>query len=354
MHKRLFIPGPVEVIEEIRQAMATPMIGHRGSEFAELYAEIQPKLQDLLYTQNPVFLFTTSAWGAMEAAVRNGAHRRCLNLTCGAFSDKWHSVTKSCGIEADALAVEWGKAIKPEMVEDALKKKKYDCVTLVHNETSTGVMNPLEEIAGVMRKFPDVMFCVDCVSSMAAVKVEMDRLGLDVCLASVQKAFALPPGFAVCAVSERMLEKSKAAKGKGYYFDFQAYLDSHKKNQTPTTPSIAHMFALNLQLDRILEEGLEARFTRHREMADYTRNWAGERFECFAEEGYRSQTITTVANTRNINVSDLNKFLGERGATIGDGYGKLKGKTFRIAHMGDHTFSEVKELLGWIDEFIGA
>ena len=351
-HKRLFIPGPVEVEPEILQAMGTPMIGHRSSEFKELYAEVQPKLQKLLYTENPVFLSTSSATGIMEGSIRNLVGKRCLSLVCGAFSERWHGIAGECGKEADAIEVEWGKAIKPEQVDDALATGKYDTVALVHNETSTGVMNPLEAIAGVVKKYPDVMLLVDTVSSMTGVKIEVDRLGLDVCLAGTQKAFALPPGLCVFTVSRRALERSATMKGKGFYFDFQAFLKYHEKQNTPCTPSISHIFALNVQLDRMFKEGLESRFARHQKMAAYCRNWARERFALFPEAGYESVTLTTVANTRNIDVAALNKALASKDATIGNGYGDLKDKTFRIAHMGDCTLDQLKELLANIDGFL--
>ncbi len=352
-HKRLFIPGPTEVEEEILQGMATPMIGHRGKEFEKLYAELQPKLQSLLYTKNPVFLSTSSSTGVMEGAIRNLVGKRCLSLVCGAFSDRWYEIAPACNKEADAIKVEWGKAVKAEQVDAALATGKYDAMALVHNETSTGVMNPLEAIAKVVKKYPDVMLMVDTVSSMAGVKIEVDKLGLDVCLAGTQKAFALPPGLAVFTVSQRALERSATMKDKGYYFDFQAFLESHAKNNTPCTPSISHLFALNVQMDRMFKEGLDARFKRHQEMANYCRSWAKKRFALFPEAGYESVTLTTVTNTRNMDVSALNKALAAKGAVIGNGYGKLKDKTFRIAHMGDCTMAQLKELLNNIDEFLG-
>ena len=212
-HVKLFIPGPVEVSEETFRAMSQPMIGHRGSGFQELYASIQPKLQQVLYTKNPVFISTSSAWGVMEAAVRNLVAKKVLNCCCGAFSDKWFDVSKRCGKDAEALKVEWGQPILPEMIDAKLKTGQFDAITVVHNETSTGLMNPLADIAQVVRKYPDVMFIVDTVSSMTGVKIETDALGIDVILASVQKAWALPPGLALFAVSERALKKAETIPG---------------------------------------------------------------------------------------------------------------------------------------------
>ncbi|HHF56695.1 MAG TPA: alanine--glyoxylate aminotransferase family protein, partial [Thermoplasmatales archaeon] len=163
-HHKLFTPGPTEVREEILQVLSTPQIHHRSKEFSELYAEIQEKLKKLLYTENPVFLFPSSATGAMEAAVTNGVKKKCLNLINGAFSKRWHEITKMNGVPCDALEVEWNKAIRPEMVDEKLATGEYDAVTLVFNETSTGLMNPLKEIADVVKKYDDVLLFVDAVS----------------------------------------------------------------------------------------------------------------------------------------------------------------------------------------------
>ena len=355
MHKDLFIPGPTEVRGEILRAMATPMIGHRSAEFSELYTRVISKLKKVLYTDQKVFLFTSSSTGAMESAVRNCSNKRILSCVVGAFSDRWNTIARANGKEADRIEVEWGKAMKPEMIDKALSTGKYDAVTLVHNETSTGVMSPIEEVAEVMRKYPDVMFLVDAVSSMVGYKIEVDKLGIDVCLAGVQKCWALPPGLTVVTVSQKALEKAKTVENRGYYFDFLTFLKYDEgRNQTPTTPAISMIYALDKQLDDILAEGAEARFQRHKDMAILTRSWAKKHFALFAEPGYESVTLTTVTNTKEISVADLNKELGNRGYAISNGYGKkLKEKTFRIAHMGDHTVEDVKKLLATIDDILG-
>ncbi len=353
-HSKLFTPGPTEVRPEILQAMAAPQIYHRSPEFRELYAEIQPKLQKFLYTQQPVLLFTSSSTGAMEAAVQNCVGKKCLNLVNGAFSKRWHEITAACGIPCETLEVPWNLAIKPQMVETKLRSGEFDAVTLVHNETSTGLMNPLPQIAEVVRKFPDVLLLVDSVSGMGGVKVEFDALGLDVCLAGVQKAFALPAGLAVCAVSERAIKRAEGIKPRTYYFSFPVMMKSHKKNETPATPSIPHMFALNVQLDAMFAEGLDHRFARHAEMAALTQAWAKQHFAMYPEEGYWSNTVTCISNTRSISVEDLNKTLvRDHGLRISNGYGDLKGKTFRIGHMGDHTVTDVRGLLATMDAILG-
>jgi aspartate aminotransferase-like enzyme len=354
MHKRLFIPGPTEVSKEILEVMTTPMIGHRSKDFVALYDKVVPKAQKILYTKSRVFLSTSSATGLMEAAVRNCVKDRCVNFACGAFSKRWHDITKANGKEADMVGVDWGQAITPELVDETLKTGKYDAATFVHNETSTGVMNPIEEVAEVMKKYPDVCWLVDAVSSMTGVKIEVDKLGIDVCLAGVQKCFALPPGFAICSVSEKALKKAESVENRGYYFDFLTFLKyDQDRHQTPTTPVLPIIYAFDRQLDRMLEEGLDNRYKRHQEMADYVRDWTRKYFDFFPDEKYLSVTLTAVKNTRGISVADLNKELGNRGAMISNGYGKLKEQSFRIAHMGDLTLDDEKWLLGQINEILG-
>ncbi len=196
-------------------------------------------------------------------------------------------------------------------------------------------MNHLDEIAEVMRKHPDVMFLVDAVSSMAGSRIDVDAYGIDVCLAGLQKAFSLPAGLAVASVSAKALEKARTVPDRGYYFDFLEMLKYDERDQTPSTPAIPQINALDAQLDAILAEGLERRFERHAELARIVRDWARTHFALFAEEGYESATVTCVENTRGISVADLNGRLAEQHAMISNGYGKLKEKAFRIAHMGD-------------------
>lgn len=355
-HIKLHIPGPVEVSEKTRIAFASPMIGHRGKEFQELYASIQPKLQQLLYTKRPVFLSTSSAWGVMEGAIRNLVGKRVLCCMNGAFADKWYDVALRCGKEAEPLQVEWGQPIRGEMVDRMLATGRFDALTYIHNETSTGVMSPIEELAEVKKRYPDIMFIVDTVSSMGAVKLEFDRLGFDVMLAGTQKALALPPGLAIFVVSEAALEKAKSVPGRGYYFDFIEFEKNARNNMTPSTPSIGHIFALKSKLEEIFEEGLEARFERHRRTSQMVRDWAARHgFTLFPEPGYESMTLTCVNNGakpggRKIDVPRFVELVKQRGYLINGGYGKIKGITFRVSNMGDETEQSMQELLDAMDD----
>lgn len=347
---KLFTPGPVHVDEAVLESLSEYPVGHRSEEFSELYRELESGVQRILFTRNRVYLATCSATGLMEAAVRNSVKRGCANFICGAFSERWHRITDACGLPCEPFRVEPGQAVKPDLVRKALKSGDYDALTIVHNETSTGVMNPVVSIADVVREFPDVLFLVDMVSSMASVKVEVDNLGIDVALAGVQKGWALPPGLSVCSVSARTLERSAEIPHKGYYFDFEIMESYARKGQTPTTPSLPHLFALRTQLDRIRQEGLENRFARHKNMADRVRSWASKRFSLFAEQGYESDTVTCVADNGGVDISGLLWKLLDKGYRISGGYGPLKDKTFRIAHMGDIQLADIDELLSIIDQ----
>src|SRR2546427_8970986 len=217
---KLFIPGPVEVSAKTFAAMTTPMIGHRSSDFKELYRGMHPRLQDLFGTKQQVYLSTSSAWGIMEGAIRNLVGKGVLNCMCGAFSDKWFDVAKRCGKEAAPLQVDWGKHIDQKAIDRQLATGKFDTVTLVHNETSTGVMNPLPEICSTLAKYPDVALVLDTVSSFSGVKIDMDALGIDVMLTGAQKALALPPGFSLFSVSEKAFARAEKVPHRGFYFDF--------------------------------------------------------------------------------------------------------------------------------------
>lgn len=354
-HVKLHIPGPVEVSEKTFRAFCTPMIGHRSQAFKDLYAKIQPQLQTLLYTKQLVYLSTSSAWGVMEGAIRNLVSKKVLNCMCGAFSDKWLDVSKRCGKNAEALQVPWGSPILAAQVDAKLATGQFDALTLIHNETSTGVMSPVYEIAALKKKYPDVMFIVDAVSSMTGIKLEFDALSIDVLLAGTQKAFALPPGTAVFVCSPAALAKAATIKDRGYYFDFVEFQKNAEQSMTPSTPSIGHIYALQSKLEDIFKEGLEARFARHQKLAQMTRAWAARHgFTLFPEKGYESVTLTCINNGakpggRVVDVPKLQKLVKEQGFLIDGGYGKIKGTTFRISNMGDETEVTMGQLYSALD-----
>jgi aspartate aminotransferase-like enzyme len=344
---KLFIPGPVEVSQKTLAAMTGPMIGHRGADFKALYREVYPGLQQLFQTRQPVFLSTSSAWGVMEGAIRNLVKKGVLNCMCGAFSDKWFDVSKRCGKHAEPLQVEWGRPIGPMEVDAQLATGRFDAVTLIHNETSTGVMSPLKEISDVVRKYPDVMFIVDTVSSFSALPVPMDDLRIDLMLTGSQKALALPPGLSLFSASQPAFERAARLNDRGYYFDLLEFKKNAEEYMTPSTPTIPHIYALRSKLEDIFREGLENRFQRHIRTNQLVHEWVNANgFEFFAQESYRSVTLTCVKNNRDIDVATFAKRVrDEYGFQIDGGYGKIKGKTFRISNMGDETVETMQPLL---------
>ncbi len=354
MYKKLFIPGPTHVVDEILEAMAIPMIGHRDSLYSDMHGAVVEKLKKMLYTDNRIYLSTSSSTGMMEGAIRNCVQTKALMTDCGAFSKRWAQIATANGKETEVIKVEMGEAITPEMVDEKLAQGGFDSVCITHNETSTGVTNPLKEIAALVKeKYPDVLVLVDAVSIMSGAEIQVDDWDLDVVLAGTQKAFALPPGLCVVSVSDAAFERSKTTENKGYYFDFVALEGKAVKSQTPATPALSLVNALNVQMDRIIEEGVENRFARHTEMAKYVQDWAKEYFALYVkDEKYLSPTITNIKNTRGISVADLNKELAKRGAMLSNGYGALKEKSFRIAHMGDLQMEDLKWLTDQIEDIL--
>ncbi len=356
LHPRLFIPGPTEVRPEVLEAQGELMIGHRTPELEALFARVQAQARQLFFTNSRVYITASSGMGLQEAAIRNGVRERVICFVNGAFSQRWADVAEGCGKQVARVEVEWGQPITPELVAEALREHgPADAITVVHNETSTGVISPVDRIAAAVHDVsPDTLIFVDAVSSFAGTPIYFDEWGLDVCLTSSQKALACPPGLALGAVSDRVLERAKSVSGRGWYFDFLLLEKYLQRNTTPATPAISLLRALHTQLTYILDvEGVEARFARHRQLAEMTWAWVQSRgFDFFAAEGYRSPTVTAVTNTRNVDVDALNAFLKARGMVISNGYGPLKGRTFRIAHMGDTTVEEMQYLLDTIDEFL--
>lgn len=355
-HTKLYIPGPTEVRKEILDALNGWMFGHRSPTMTELFTTITEDTQKFLDTENHVIILSASGTAFMESSVNECVNENVLCSTCGSFSNRQAQIAERLGKNVDRLDYEWGTAVKPEDVREALEKKDYDAFTCVMNETSTGVRNPIEEIGEVMKDFPDTMFLVDAISALGGDYIDIDKHGIDVIFTSVQKAFAMPPGLAVCVVNEEAYQRSKEKPSGSFYAGFAQNIDYYKKKgQTPSTPAISLMLAYREQMKHMLEEGHKNRSDRHLAMAEYTRNWAQEHFEMFPEEGYWSQTVSTVKNTRELNIDALRKEVDSKyGMLFSNGYGaKLKEKTFRIGHMGDHTLESIKELTDAIEEVAG-
>ncbi len=355
--QRLFIPGPTDVLPDVLAAQTAPMIGHRSDEFETLFAKTQEQLRALFESSYRVYVVAASGSALHEAAIRNAVQGRVINFVNGAFSQRWHDASKGCDKETIRVDVEWNTAVKPETVAEALETAladgPVDAITVVHNETSTGVTSPVGDIAATVRSIsPDTLVLVDAVSSFAGTRIPFDEWDLDVCLTSAQKAMALPPGLAFCAVHDRVLARAETVRGRGWYFDFLNLEKALKKNTTPSTPAITLMRALSVQLDHIFAEGPAARYARHAALAEMTQQWAEARgFELAAEAGYRSPTVTNVTNNLGLDVPALNRHLAKQQMEISDGYGIFKGKAFRIAHMGEARREDMERLFAAIDEF---
>lgn len=350
----MFVPGPVDVQPEILASQNQPMLPHRSEAFETIYRRAWQKSQPLFSTQSRVFIVTSSGTGLQEAAIRNLAKQDVLSCVNGAFSQRWYEVAQTNGKRPDLLEVDWGLPITPDGVADALGKKNYEIITLVHNETSTGVQNPIGEIAATVRTLsPDTLICIDAVSSLGGVKVEMDTWGLDLVLTSSQKCLALPPGLALAAVSDRAMDYARGVPDRGWYFDLIRMEEHLNKDSTPATPALSLIYALEAQLEHIFKEGLAARFTRHSAMAQQVQDWISKNgFEILAPEGYRSQTVTTVKNTKGVDFNEMNSYLMQKEMRIANGYGRLKNRTFRIAHMGETQPEDIDRLLIALEEFL--
>ncbi len=355
MHKKLLIPGPTEVSKEVLQEQTQYLIGHREKEFSTLYGGITDKIAK--YFQLPADYKPTVTTGSgtlwFDIIGRSIVKERALACVNGAFSKRCAQTLTSCGKQTDILEVEMGKAIKPEMVAEKLATAKYDTLTVCHNETSTGVRSPIAEIGKMVKKeYPDIIFAVDAVSSMAGDKTLPQEMNCDVVFGSTQKCFALPPGLAVGLVSDRAIERAKTVPNRGAYTDLVDIFEFEKKHQTPFTPNVSLLYALNRRMDLLIAETYDKVYQRHLDMANYTQAWAKKHFSMFPEAGYESITVSCI-NSNDKDVNALSQKLVEKGYLISAGYGKLKDKTFRIGHMGEWTLNGIKDVIANIDQIWG-
>lgn len=357
---KLFAPGPVQVPEILLLEMAKPNDTHRSKSYQKLHSELRSNLQKLLHTKNDVLLWTCSGSGVMEACVVNLIDQRkdrkdnnVLYLTNGNFGNRWVEMAKKNerSHHIDVFEKEWGKAITVDDVREFLKleNKKYNVVFITMNESSTGVMNPVKDLVHLIKhefENPDAIIVVDAVSCMAGVDIKVDKWEIDVCLASTQKCFGVPPGLAVSSISQRTIDYSATIPGRGWYFDFVQMSEMSKKNYTPSTPNINCMRTLNKALDIIFQETLEKRFKKHLDLTMIIRSWAKSNgFELFSQKGYASPTITVIKNTCGIDVEITIEKMIKKGYRFANGYGKLKEKTFRIAAMGWHNKENLSKFL---------
>ena len=352
---RFFLPGPSYVLEEVRAAMTGPMVGHRSAAFRDFTLSLAARLPRVFRTAGDAMIATGSSTLVMEAAVASTVRADVLNLTNGAFSERWHAISLSLGKSADRVAFPFGEAVDPELVRAALRRKRYEAVTVVHNETSTGALSPLAEIARAIHEESDALVLVDTVSSLGGAPVETDAWHLDVVLAGTQKALALPPGLTLFTLSDHAAARAAEVPHRGFYTDLLRYRDKHREGGAITTPAIPLYYALDRQLDRVLAEGMEARWERHRRLAERTAAWAAERgFTYPTPLNARSPTVSCLKPPAGVDAPGLVKALAGRGFTVGGGYGDWKPTTFRIGHMGEVRERDLDDLLAAIDEITAA
>jgi len=328
-----FLPGPTEVRQEILAAMMQPMIAHRGSAFEQLFERLQRGLRPLFMTERPVYINSASATGMMESAIRCAPAGRILSLVNGAFSERFAHIASMCARDVDRYEVAWGQIHTIPQLDERLSMRKYSAITVVHSETSTGALNDVRAISDCAHRHGAVCL-VDSVSGFAGAELRFDEWKLDYALTGSQKALALPPGlsFAVASPSE---------------------LDAYaRRNQTPSTPAVSLLYALELQLKSIAAEGIEARWARHKAMAVRTQEWltkisaeTGKRVVNIAPLGSQSPTVSTIRLPSDLPAEAFTAGVAKKGIVVGSGYGKLKSSTFRIGHMGDHTLETLERCL---------
>ncbi|MFT4944942.1 MAG: putative phosphoserine aminotransferase, partial [Halovenus sp.] len=331
-----------------------PMFGHRMDRMTDLYTEIVENTKSFLDTDDDVIILTASGTEFWEATTLNLVEERMLVPTSGAFSERQADVAERLGKQVDRIEYEWGKAVDPADVRAALETSDdgYDAVGMVMNETSTGVRNPVEAVGDLLGEYPDTCFVVDAISCLGGDYVDTEAHNIDAIFTSTQKAFAMPPGLAVCTVSDAAYERELGADSASWYGGFQRCLDYYdRKGQTHSTPAIPLMLAYREQMEHMLAEGHHERDRRHHEMAEHTRDWAREQFGLFAETGFESQTVTCVENTRDIDVAATVETVSEEyDMLFSSGYGTLAEESFRIGHMGEHTVESVRALTDAIED----
>ncbi|ODS36282.1 hypothetical protein BEH94_01720 [Candidatus Altiarchaeales archaeon WOR_SM1_SCG] len=353
---KLFTVGPTYVNEDVREEMKRQMFSHRSSDYVKLHSELIEKLREFLNTENEIFIYTSSSTGCMESGVRNmiSDSGTGLSTICGAFGKRFGEIIEQNGRKLVESEVEWGEANRGEQLDEVLSKNPgVEVVTITHCETSTGLLNPLDELCKVAKEH-DVLTMVDTVSSMSGTRIEIDKLGIDFCFFGVQKCFSVPPGLAIAVVSKKAMEKAETVKNRGHYFDFLNLKKYNDKNMIPYTPPIPQMFGLSKQLDMIIDEGAGNRFYRHSKISARVRNGCKDLgFGVFPDEKYAAPTLSCISNPLEVDLAEMNSKMKERGFILASGYGKIKDTTFRIGNMGNVTLDDVNEMLENLEEVVG-
>ena len=345
---KFFVPGPTDVRPDVLAAMTQPMIAHRGPEFEAMFARIQAGLRVVFRTQRPVYVSTSSATGLMEAAIRCAPEGKILALVNGGFSERFAKIARMCGRECDEYKVPVGSAHKPGVLSRLLSIRQYAAITVVHSETSTGVLNDVRAISDAAHQH-GTLCLIDSVSGLGGAPLEFDEWKCDYVLTGSQKALALPPGLAFAAASADFVDGARRVAGRGVYFDIGEFDDLAAKDQTPNTPAVSLLFAADAQLGSIVAEGMDARWARHAAMQRDVEEWADRLADrgiaIVAKPGERSPTVSALRLPGGFGPQRFITEVRALGYTVGAGYGALKDTTFRIGHMGDHTMDTLRGCL---------
>jgi aspartate aminotransferase-like enzyme len=343
-----FLPGPTEVRREVLEAMLKPMIPHRSADFESLFARLQDGLRAVFLTKRPVYISASSGTGMMEAGIRAVPPGRVLCLVNGAFSERYAHIAEMCGRQVDRYEVPWGEVHSVDELDRRLSKSDYRAITVCHSETSTGALNDIRAISDAAHA-RGVLCLIDSVSGAGGAELRVDEWELDYVLTGSQKALALPPGLGFSVASAEFVKLAEEATHRGVYFDIVEMERFAAGNQVPATPAFSLLYALEVQLNAMIKEGIENRWERHHEMSALTTSWlietakhTGKKLHNIVEEAHRSPTVATVRLPEGMVVRDFVGRVKSQGIQVATGYGKLADTTFRIGHMGDHTVSTLE------------
>ena len=342
----LRIPGPTGLPPSVREAGARQMINHRGPEFASMLDRILSGMRPYFGTSSDIAIVSAAGTGGLEAAVVNTVSPgdRVLGVSIGSFGDRFAKIARTYGADVTKIEVEWGQAADPAVLRAHLDQdSNYQAVLLTHNETSTSVMNPIPELAAVVRELaPDALILVDSVSALGAVPFEMDKWGVDVVVTGSQKAWMSAPGLAMIAASPRAWTATETATAPRVYLDLRAHRDAHANGQTPWTPALAVLYQVDEGIRLMTEEGAEHVFARHAACAAAARaGLTALGFELFADPSVASRTVTAAVVPDDLDWKAFNADIKRRGVVLAGGQGKLTGKIFRLGHLGSVTLEEI-------------
>jgi aspartate aminotransferase-like enzyme len=352
---KLLIPGPVELSPEVLLAMARPPIGHRTPDFEEILEECWSTLRAVFQTKNDVVIITGSGTAAMDAAVAS-AVKQGEEIVCiggGKFGERFAEISRAHGLLVKEVKVEWGSAAVPEEVEEVVAESSAEALTLTHNETSTGVLHDAKAIGRIAREY-GLLYILDGITSVGGDEVKTDAWGVDMCITGSQKCLAAPPGLAMLSVSDKAWEVIEEKKKSSYYLDLAAYRRALKKKTTPYTPSVSLIYALREALRKVEEEGLEARIRRHRTLAKAAREAVkAMNLELFPREEVASNTVTAIRIPPGLTDDDVRgRLKRDYGILLAGGQAQLKGKIFRIGHMGNVGYGDLVEALAALEQVL--